>query len=761
MDEANTQTQSRTNGAKVSLRVFLTQDWHRKLTCFFTVLFLLQFVSWFAAEENMWWPETVTMVQASLWISFAIDILPRVNVWLRRCVQLWALIIVNGVYSGYEPVLYKLHTKQDFGNWVYDNFWQLHPYIWFSLGAWAVYWATCWWLKSRWRIGITVILTVLVFAVRDSFSTLHLWQETALVIFCGLILLVISHFAEVKRKNPYGWAYLMEYPATLIATILLLLGITMIPGTAMPTIRPILTDPYTAYKQWKGEEVPAYGKTIAGFTIGSPANSSSGYSRDDSSLGGGFTFDYSPVFSVDTTHRAYMRGETRSLYNGNGWEMSDGDKQAANGPVVPGNPLAKDQRFNVSKLKTVTVKQTVERVNENDAYPVLFGAYAINKVENINNEPAGVDRLRWAPRQTELRWNNTRRDNYPTTYTIESEMPVSTGDELRSAGALPNPAQFSEYLQLPRDLPQRVRQTAQQITATGATPYDKAMLLVQYLQTSFPYTNEPKTELGKSGDFVDRFLFEIKEGYCDYFSSAMAVMSRTLGIPSRWVKGYTAGQQDIQDPSFGQFPVNGTDDATGSGLYTVRNSDAHSWVELYFPGYGWIPFEATSGFTLPAFTPSAETTLPEIALDPVDEAATGETAATPADGKSNPFFIAAIVAAAVFLAGATGWRYRKKIIAWAKKSKLLGVKRSYNPDQRIISEYARLLKVYRRRGVPIHDYETARETIERLKRKDVWLTKDLDDLLALFEKAKYSPRRVTDEESGRVIRIVDKLKRAT
>ncbi|RAV01685.1 transglutaminase domain-containing protein [Paenibacillus sp. YN15] len=761
MDEANAQTGIPGNSGGFSLRALLTEDWHRKLTCLFAVLLLLQYVSWFAAEENMWWPETVAMVQASLWISFAVDILPRVNIWLRKCIQLWLLIIINGIYSGYEPVLYKLHSMQDFGNWVYDNFWQLNPFVWFSLGAWAIYSAMSWWLKSRWRIGAAVILSVLIFAVRDSFSTLYLWQETALVIFCGLMLLVVSHFAEVKRKNPYGWAYLMEYPATLIATILLLLGITMIPGTVMPTIRPILTDPYTAYMQWKGEEVPAYGKTIAGLASSSSASSVSGYSRDDSSLGGSFSFDYSPVFSVDTTHRAYMRGETRSFYNGNGWEMSDGDKQAANGPVVPGNLLARDQRFNVSKLKTVTVKQIVKRLKEDDTYPVLFGAFGINKVEAINDEASGADRLRWAPRQMELRWSGTRRDSYPETYTIESEMPTFTGDELRSAGALPNPAQFSEYLQLPRDLPQRVRQLAQQITAAGATPYDKAKLLEQYLQSSFPYTNEPQTESAKSADFVDRFLFEIKEGYCDYFSSAMAVMSRTIGIPSRWVKGYTAGQQDIQDPSFGDFPVDATDDPTGMGIYTVRNSDAHSWVELYFPGYGWIPFEATSGFTLPAVAPAAETALPDIATDPLDSSAVDGATATPGEGKGHPYLAAAIIAAAVLAAGAAGWWYRKRLFAWAKKNRLLGVKRSYNPEQRIVSEYARMLKLYRRRGVPIHDYETARETIERLKRKDVWLSKDLDDLLTLFEKAKYSPRRVTPEESGRAIRIVDKLKKAT
>lgn len=761
MDEANARFQAQAVRKSFSLRDFLTEDWQRKLTSLFAVLFLMQYVSWFAAEKNMWWPETVTMVQTSLWISLFIDILPKVNVWLRRCVQLWVLIIVNAVYSDYDPVLYKLHSMQDFGNWVYDNFWQLNPYVWFSLGAWAAYLATAWWLKSRWRIGLAVILSVFVFAIRDSFSILHLWEETALVIFCGLMLLVVSHFAEVKRRNPYGWAYLMEYPATLIATILLLLGITMIPGTIMPTIRPILTDPYTAYLQWKGEEVPAYGKTIAGIAGSSQAGSTSGYSRDDSSLGGSFSFDYSPVFSVDTTHRAYMRGETRSFYNGSGWEMSDGDKQAANGPVALTNPLARDQRYNVSKLKTVTVTQTVERLNEDDAYPVLFGAYAFNKVESINGQPGGSERLRWVPRQMELRWNNTRRDNYPSTYTIESEMPISTGDELRTAAALPNPAQFAEYLQLPRDLPQRVRQLAQQVTASGSTSYDKAKLLEQYLQTTFPYTNEPKTEQAQSGDFVDRFLFEIKEGYCDYFSSAMAVLSRTIGIPSRWVKGYTAGQQDIADPSFGEFPIDGTDDTTGSGLYTVRNSDAHSWVELYFPGYGWIPFEATSGFTLPSITPSETSPLPEIITDPATDGATGETEATPAKSGSRPYIIAAIVAAVVALAGAAGWLFRKRLMVWAKKSRLLGVKRSYNPEQRIVSEYARMLRAYRRRGVPIYDYETARETIERLKRKDVWLSKDLDDLLELFEKAKYSPRRVTPEESGRAVRIVDKLKKAT
>ncbi|MDF2926760.1 MAG: hypothetical protein K0R57_5674 [Paenibacillaceae bacterium] len=738
----------------------LTEDWQRRLTALLTLVFVMQFVSWFASEENMWWPETVTIVRLSLVVVFALELLPRVNFWLLRCIQLWILIIANALFSGYEPVWYKVRSFTEFGNWTYDNFWQLHPFIWFSLGAWLIYVTAEWWMRVRWRIATVTVASVLVLAARDSFSLLVLWEETAVIILCGLLLLIVCHFGEIKRQNPSGWAYLIEYPATLLIMVIAVLGIMMTPGILMPTVRPLLTDPYTAYLQWKGEPVPSLGKSFFGAGVFSSGSSSSGYSRDDSSLGGGFDYDYSPVFTVDTTHRSYWRGETRALYTGDGWELNEGDRQGSSGAVALNTPLIKDPRFNTNLLQTVKVTQTITMLNEDASYPVLFGAFAIGQVNAVNG--AGADRLRWSARQSELRFNEGgRNNNYPESYVIESEMPVISGEELRKVASPPNMAAFSEYLQLPRSLPPRVRQLAQTVTASGASPYEKAKLLEKYLQESFPYTSKPRTELAASSDFVDSFLFEIKEGYCDYFSSAMAVLSRTVGIPSRWVKGYVSGYNQLDDLSFGQVPLDVMDNPDGPGLYTVRNSDAHSWVELYFHGYGWIPFEATSGFVIPLIQPEEEavdTVLPEVD-------ASVEPAAAPVDGEASGLSRGAVITLSltgVLMAAAAvlGWIFRRKLAQLPGAKWLLTGKRAINPRQKIISEYSRLLRIFRRKGFAVAEYETARETVVRLKQQHKWMSEDLERLLALFEKAKYSTGLITHEECGKAIEIVNKLKKA-
>jgi hypothetical protein len=117
---------------------------------------------------------------------------------------------------------------------------------------------------------------------------------------------------------------------------------------------------------------------------------------------------------------------------------------------------------------------------------------------------------------------------------------------------------------------------ASQITNSAKTDYDRAVVIENYLRTRFGYTlqlpqSEPK-------DPIANFLFERKQGHCEYFASSMAVMLRTLGIPSRVVNGFRSDEFN---------------DITGS--YVVRAKDAHSWVESYFPGYGWQTFDPTPG----------------------------------------------------------------------------------------------------------------------------------------------------------------------
>jgi hypothetical protein len=144
------------------------------------------------------------------------------------------------------------------------------------------------------------------------------------------------------------------------------------------------------------------------------------------------------------------------------------------------------------------------------------------------------------------------------------------------------PEGAAPYLKLP-PIDIRIPQLAERITTSAPSNYEKAVAIEQFLRTHFGYT----LQLGHSHpqDPLAYFLFERKEGHCEYFASSMAVMLRTLGIPSRIVNGFRGGEFN---------------DLTGQ--YVIRASNAHSWVEAYFPGFGWISFDPTPASSLPSRT---------------------------------------------------------------------------------------------------------------------------------------------------------------
>ncbi|HEY8715637.1 MAG TPA: DUF3488 and transglutaminase-like domain-containing protein, partial [Candidatus Acidoferrum sp.] len=154
-----------------------------------------------------------------------------------------------------------------------------------------------------------------------------------------------------------------------------------------------------------------------------------------------------------------------------------------------------------------------------------------------------------------------------------SRLPALEVLKLRAAGA-DYPDEIREkYLQLPV-LDKRIGPLAEQITERGTTPYDKAAAMELYLSTKYGYT---LNLTGKPGDDpLAHFLFETREGHCEYFASSMTVMLRTLGIPAREVNGFLPGEYNDL-----------------GGDYVVRASDAHSWVEVFFPGNGWVVFDPT------------------------------------------------------------------------------------------------------------------------------------------------------------------------
>ncbi len=161
-----------------------------------------------------------------------------------------------------------------------------------------------------------------------------------------------------------------------------------------------------------------------------------------------------------------------------------------------------------------------------------------------------------------------------TVYEADSDISTPPPALLREAKDSIPPFALA-YLQLPQ-LDQRIPQLAAEISRSSSNNYDRAVALERHLKTHYGYTLQlPRSPVA---DPLSNFLFERKQGHCEYFASSMAVMLRTLHIPSRVVNGFRSAEfNDL------------------SGNYVVRAKDAHAWVEAYFPGYGWVTFDPTPG----------------------------------------------------------------------------------------------------------------------------------------------------------------------
>ncbi|NHN30988.1 transglutaminase TgpA family protein [Paenibacillus agricola] len=737
---------------KALWRRLLLSDWTHRLSVLLVGLFLLQFVIWITKENGLWLPETVRIVQLTLLVTFLLEHVPKLHWIIRGLLQLMAVITLSSRVLQSTGVIENVTLSSYFSSQLFLNLYQLTPYLWFALSAWVIYLALIWWVEVKWRVYLLMIVSVLGMCIRDSFSNVYLWPQVAMVLGCGLFLLILCHFQQLRRKDPTAWSYLADYPTSIAVPVISLVCLTLSIGSIMPEVSPVLTDPYTAWRNYQGQPVNfTTGKGVEVATAITTGDASSGYSRNDTALGSGFEFDFTPVMTVDTTHRSYWRGETRALYNGKGWELGDSDRRAQVTNVRADAILATDPKAAGSKLKTVEITQNVTILSE-ETYPVLFGALNIQKVVDMSGVKTGLETLLWAPTQSELRFNESQRQAFPKSYTVVSQMPIINEEELRLApNDLPNRAELTEYLQVPENMPNRVRLLAAEITKDTSNPYDKAKKIEQYLRQTYPYTNKPDLTKGRSRDFVDRFLFEIKEGYCDYFSSAMAVLARSSGLPTRWVKGYASGATAMPEEYLGMSEEQGLLDPDAAGVYTVRNADAHSWVEVYFAGYGWVPFEPTSGFLLPQAAQTVETVIDPATL-PDAPVTVEETASF-----TSPGHIAGITGIVISVAALIVFLFWKLQVMDLIRERVER-RRASLLKQKVIVECERMLRICRRNGYTRDEHETLREATSRWIKQSKWMKADLEQVLTIFEKAKYSNAEITETDFQSTTQIVEKLR---
>ncbi|MEV7607046.1 DUF3488 and transglutaminase-like domain-containing protein [Paenarthrobacter sp. NPDC089322] len=284
--------------------------------------------------------------------------------------------------------------------------------------------------------------------------------------------------------------------------------------------------------------------------------------------------------------------------------------------------------------------------------PYLPTPYAPVSVNGLNG------RWTWDPATLSIMSKET--STLAQRYVVFSATPKVTAQSLSQATA-PARSISGDFLRIPANLPGIVRETADAVTASAGSNYAKALAIQKYLRSSeFTYSLQAPVQNGYDGNGLSVLadFLAVKSGYCVHFSSAMAVMARVEGIPSRIAVGYAPGRltgETVALVGQGSFPE-----------YEVDARDAHAWPELYFEGLGWVPFEPTPsrGF-VPEYASEAsvagnlstnadEKEVPSTAATPAPSVAPVPVPGTPGAGstESNPLPGILASAAAVLLLAA-------------------------------------------------------------------------------------------------------------
>lgn len=322
------------------------------------------------------------------------------------------------------------------------------------------------------------------------------------------------------------------------------------------------------------------------------------------SLGDTVLFD---VFVADSSDNAdalarYWRANYYDTYTGNGWTLSGSNEYVYGAADEPLKSQYRD-RSNVRQTFTIYFPRLTQLFAA--AIPVYFNrdAEADAELITVTSGSSGVSVYvdpSFIYSRDQLRAGDA--------YDVISSLSIADTDKLRAAGT-DYPAWIAgRYLQLPNTFPQRVKDLARQVVteADATSPFDQASALERWLRANIVYNEKiPGPAPGQDG--VDYLLFESRAGYCDYYASAMATMARSLGIPARVVIGYARGQFEPE-----------------GNVYRVRERDAHSWVEVFFPDYGWIEFEPTAAQPLINRPVAADPTQPDQPAGPISTPAPRE-----------------------------------------------------------------------------------------------------------------------------------------
>lgn len=444
----------------------------------------------------------------------------------------------------------------------------------------AVTWIVVVWLVAAWagwvaiayRNALLAVLPVILLSV----GTLSYGQRVSIPLYLmlGLTLLILATVQHDRREQEWdeiGTAYpprkgrQVGNTAIIISVVIVLLA-AIVSSISIPRILEWVSargDPVARQNGGLAESLGIVADvTITPDAFGDVRNP--GLPRDKL-IGSGPELskrivmtvaieDYLPIFNGQHPQPLYWRNLTYDSYTGHGWRTSDTTQHQ-----YPANQL-------------LLTEQTPQHISVEQIMRFVDG-----ETKNVYaaGEPVAVNQ------PSDVAWRSPGDlfgilINEVNSYEARSVVPIVDEESLRAEGQQYPDWVRKRFLALPSGVPDRVKELALQLTASEPTPYDRVRAIEQYLRT-FPYTLDvPYPPLEQ--DLVDYFLFDLQKGYCDYYASAMVVLARAAGVPARFAIGYANGTYDLNAKRF-----------------LVSEADAHSWVEVYFPDAGWVPFEPTAG----------------------------------------------------------------------------------------------------------------------------------------------------------------------
>ena len=581
------------------------------------------------------------------------------------------------------------------------------------------------WLTVRMTIFYFFVLTIFFIATLDTFTQYDGTMAIVKVVILGLVMTALLYMKRliVETGTTFEFYKYIRY----ILPVTLAIGTAGIVAVLLPKAAPQWPDPVPYIKSFAGQ-----GETTSVSKVG--------LGDDDSRLGGSFIGDDTVVFTAHSPDSQYWRVETKDFYTSKGWESSG----------IQTDIEFEVESAQVGEYMASLIAPDVEGEEKTAyIYPNIERAYVLQPygIKDFSTEQPNVG-LWFNPLTERLTTKTFEQTEQPL---IQYEMTYTTPEYSYTKLKAPveedeliydnQQSYFQFYLQLPNQLPERVTELAYDIIKSRSTDYDKARAIEQYFKRNgFTYETEDIAVPDEGQDYVDQFLFETKIGYCDNFSTSMVVLLRSVGIPARWVKGYANGTE-----------VGKTED--GMRTFEIQNNDAHSWVEAYIDGVGWMPFEPTIGFTnqadinfdLESDESATEDQLLEQEKDrqetekqkEEEQATKQEKQQTNTSGGTVSKWLWLIPITLLVIAGIV-YKLRRK---WLPKVHVATHRRKPSNAATVQSSYKALLKQLEFAGLKRQKSETLQAFAKRVD--DHFGTNDMSKITALYEKTIYSKDTTT------------------